>query len=228
MSMHTSRNQVGNSGRHRARVGRFAARMGIALATVAAVTGCTSKQMEGESASYLQIDAIQAASGAEPEKFGGHLPSDVVTLGGVIEDLGQVTLRTVMKDPGSVSSPTLPSSTNLVTVNRYHVRYIRSDGRNVQGVDVPYEFDGAFTLTAPGAGATAIFPLVRVQAKLESPLRALRGLGGAIAISTLAEITFFGFDQAGREVKVTGTISVNFADWADPESGGEGGNGGGE
>jgi hypothetical protein len=204
--------------------------MGAVLVAVAAVSGCTSKQMEGESAAYLRIDAMQAASGAEPEKFAGHLPSDVQTNGGVIEDLGQVTLRTVMKDPGSVSSPTLPSSTNLITLNRYHVKYVRSDGRNVQGVDVPYEFDGAVSFTASGSGTTGSFPLVRVQAKLEAPLLSLRGLGGAIAISTLAEVTFYGFDQAGREVKVTGTISVNFADWADPKAAGngEGGSGGGE
>ena len=222
MNTHTGRNQFGNSGRRRARVGRFAARVGLALATVAAVSGCTNKQTAGESSAYLMIEAMAAASGADPEKFGGHLPSDVQTGGGIIEDLGQVTLRTVMKDPGSVASPTLPSSTNLITVTRYHVRYVRADGRNQQGVDVPYEFDGAFTLTAPASGATASFPLVRVQAKAESPLRALRGLGGAFAISTLAEVTFYGYDQAGREVKVTGTISVNFADWADPE-GSEGG-----
>ena len=39
----------------------------------------------------------------------------------------------------------------------------------------------------------------------------------ATAISTLAEVTFFGQDQTGREVAVTGTIGVNFANWGDPE-----------
>jgi hypothetical protein len=42
-------------------------------------------------------------------------------------------------------------------------------------------------------------------------------IAGAGVISTLAHVTFFGHDQTGREVSVTGTISVNFADWADPD-----------
>ena len=102
--------------------------------------------------------------------------------------------------------------------------FIRSDGRNTPGVDVPFGFDGGVTLTVDDTGGAAAFTLVRVQAKLEAPLLALRrpsGLppGGASVISTLAQITFYGADQAGRAVSVTGTISVNFADWADPSGG---------
>ena len=61
---------------------------------------------------------------------------------------------------------------------------------------------------------------MRAQAKLEAPLitlvNARRFFGGGVAISTLADVTFFGRDQTGHEMNVTGTISVNFADWADP------------
>jgi hypothetical protein len=32
----------------------------------------------------------------------------------------------------------------------------------------------------------------------------------------MAEITFYGQDQNGNSVSVTGSISVNFADWGDP------------
>ena len=46
---------------------------------------------------------------------------------------------------------------------------------------------------------------------------ALSGLGGAVAISTIADVTFYGRDQVGNEVSVMGSISVNFADWADEE-----------
>ena len=85
------------------------------------------------------------------------------------------------------------------------------------GVDVPYPFDGALTVTVGDAPVTTTLVLVRVQAKQEAPLRALIGGGGAIAISTMADIVLFGTDQAGREVSVTARISVNFADWGDPE-----------
>jgi hypothetical protein len=36
-------------------------------------------------------------------------------------------------------------------------------------------------------------------------------------ISTIAEITFVGADQAGRTVQAVGRIGVSFADWRDPE-----------
>ena len=117
-----------------------------------------------------------------------------------------------------VTNPTGPTSNNAITVNRYRVTSRRSDGRNTPGVDVPYAFDGAVTFTVtPGDEQTVPFNLVRVQAKAEAPLSALRGNGGAMVISTLADVTFYGRDQAGRDVSVTGTIGVNFADWADKE-----------
>jgi len=134
----------------------------------------------------------------------------------VFEDSGEVAVRTALKDPGSQSSPNIPISNNLITVTRYRVVYRRSDGRNAPGVDVPYPFDGAVTFTAQGAGASATFVLVRAQAKFEAPLRALRGLGGAIVISTIADVTFYGHDQTGKAVSATGSIGVNFADWGDP------------
>ena len=63
--------------------------------------------------------------------------------------------------------------------------------------------------------------MVRAQAKLEAPLITLVDdplfFGGGVVISTLADVTFFGRDQTGHEMNVTGTISVNFADWADPD-----------
>jgi hypothetical protein len=43
------------------------------------------------------------------------------------------------------------------------------------------------------------------------------GQGGAFAISTIADVTFYGTDQTGNDVSVTGSISVNFADWGDPQ-----------
>jgi hypothetical protein len=61
--------------------------------------------------------------------------------------------------------------------------------------------------------------MVRAQAKLEPPLRNLRAGGGAGLISTIADVTFYGKDQTGTDVSVTGSISVNFADWADPDGG---------
>jgi hypothetical protein len=127
-----------------------------------------------------------------------------------------VDLKIEMKNPGTTDSPTSPSSTNQITVTRYHITYVRADGRNTPGVDVPYPFDGAATGTVTASGSSLTFVLVRAQAKLEAPLKALVGGGGSVVLSTIAEVTLYGHDQAGNDVSVTGSISVNFADWGDP------------
>jgi hypothetical protein len=62
------------------------------------------------------------------------------------------------------------------------------------------------------------FEVVRHQAKLEPPLKNLRGGGQSGAIGTIAEVTFYGKDQTGNDVSVSGSIAVTFADWADPDA----------
>lgn len=185
----------------------------VALSALLFTAGCGDQVLQGRGSSYLVVSLLQAASGAKPEAFGTFLQSDVLTNGGVYEDMGQVSLQLAMKDPTNAVGP---SDTNAITINRYHVDYVRGDGRNTQGVDVPYSFDGAATGTVGATPATLTFVLVRRQAKLEAPLMALRAGGGAVMISTIAQITFYGHDQAGNAVSVTANITVNFADWADP------------
>jgi hypothetical protein len=177
---------------------------------------CGTVVREGRGASYLIIDLLSAASGATPGTFGNVLQSDVITKGSIYEDNGQVTFRIALKDIGTPSGPT---TNNEITITSYRVTFTRADGRNTPGVDVPYAFDGGMTGTVRiGTQLSLNFVLVRAQAKLEAPLAALGGMGGAVIISTIAEVTFYGHDQAGNQVNVTGTISVNFADWADPSS----------
>ena len=195
---------------------RAGAIAGVALAAMG-ISACGSATMrESQSASYLIILNLEAKGTGD--EFDHVLASDVLTNGGVIEDDGRVRMTAAMRDVTN-QNPNNPSTNNAITVNRYRVSYRRSDGRNTPGVDVPYPFDGAVTFTViPGDDVSVPFNLVRVQAKEEAPLRALAGNGGAMVISTLADVTFYGRDQVGRDVSVTGTIGVNFADWADPEN----------
>ena len=80
-----------------------------------------------------------------------------------------------LKDQGPVGNALSPSPTNAITITRYHVSYRRADGRNTPGVDVPYAFDGAVTVTISGTAATVVgFQLVRIEAKEEAPLVQLR------------------------------------------------------
>lgn len=203
----------------------------LLLAASALVTSaCGEVARTGRSPAYVQLVRLQASSGATPDEFGGTLLSDVVTVIEVkrgeqtffvdsfFNDIGQAELRVGLKDPGPVAVPTTPSPLNAVTLTRYRVVYKRSDGRNTQGVDVPYAFDGGMTITVPASGsAIGAFDIVKHTAKLEAPLLALRGFGGAQMINTLADVTFYGTDQAGNEVTVSGTISITFGNFADPE-----------
>lgn len=199
------------------------------VATAFAATACGDVARTGRSPGYLVINQLEGASGAEPEQFGGTVASDVVTVVEVkrgddtffvdtfFNDLGRANFEVRLKDPGPTATPTQPSSLNAVTLNRYRVVFVRTDGRNTQGVDVPYAFDGGLTLTVPASGtATAVFDIVRQSAKLEAPLLALRNFGGALMINTIAQITFYGKDQAGNDVMVEGSISVTFANFGDP------------
>jgi hypothetical protein len=189
---------------------------------------CGKVVREGRSSSYLIVDMLTAASGAQPANFGNTLESDVVTnvkttvnntsvlVPTVYEDPGEVRLRMALKNVGGATSPATPTSNNEITVTSYRVVYRRADGRNTAGVDVPYPFDGAVTGTISSNATGLDFVLVRGQAKLEAPLMAMRGMGGSVIMSTIAEVTFYGHDQVGNQVSVTGMISVNFADWGDP------------
>jgi len=93
------------------------------------------------------------------------------------------------------------------------VRYIRSDGRSTPGVDVPYEFDGTTTATASTTPASVGFSLVRIQAKQEAPLVLL--INSSTIFTMLAQVTFYGADQAGNVASVTGSIDVNVGNFGD-------------
>jgi hypothetical protein len=104
---------------------------------------------------------------------------------------------------------------NDVVFTRYRVTFSRADGRITPGIDVPYPFDGVMNLyvTALGQEVQTDITLVRQQAKLEPPLINLAGVGGAIVISTLATVDFYGTDSSGRSVHVQGFINVMFGDF---------------
>lgn len=199
----------------------------IVAASALLTSACGEVARTGRSPGFLQIIRLDAASGAEPEKFGNTLFSDVLTIvkdedenkvPTIFADLGRVEFRVQLKDPGLAGAPTTASPLNAITLSQYHVVFKRSDGRNTQGVDVPYAFDGAMTFTVPAAGtASGTFAVVRHQAKEEPPLRNMAFNGGAQLISTIADITFYGKDQAGHDVIATGTLSVNFGDFGDPK-----------
>ena len=137
----------------------------------------------------------------------------------VAPDFGLIQISATLKNP--IQSTT--SFFNDVTFRTYRVTFLRTDGRNQPGVDVPFPFDGAsnFTVTVNAGAATRSFIIVRDQAKLEAPLRNLAFNGGALVLSVIAEVEFFGTDGAGREISVTALLNIHFADFSSAGGGGE-------
>jgi hypothetical protein len=115
-----------------------------------------------------------------------------------------------------------------IVIERYEVRYFRSDGKNVEGQDVPYRVSGNITTGFDvESSGTADIPVtvVRAQAKVEPPLTGLRGEAGAennqggatggqaFVLTVFAEITIHGRTLAGEAVSGTGRLQIDFADW---------------
>ena len=197
------------------------------IASMALSVGCGDVS-QGQAPAQVVIDALEAAPGAEPNELGGTLLSDVETLETspepcspeapcptIYNDVASVQMRLRSRDPGVPGIGSNPSFLNSVTINRYHVRYVRTDGRSAEGVDVPYAFDSALTFTiGSDSQVTAGFQIVRSSAKLEAPLRALVDNGQFI--STIAQVTFYGQDLAGNAVSVMGQVGIDFGNYADP------------
>jgi hypothetical protein len=201
--------------------------LGLVAAAAVVAAGCGDVARQGRAPVQIVVQALEAASGAEPDEFGTTLRSDVITLVSrqingaetrvptVFNDVGRVTMSLVLKDPGLGASPASPTDLNQVTISRYRIVYRRTDGRNTPGVDVPFPFDSAATFTVPPDGsASGGFQIVRHTAKQEAPLASLAN--NPDVISTIAEVTFYGQDQAGNEISARGQIGIDFGNFGDP------------
>lgn len=187
------------------------------LMVLVQLTACSTTKTEDNNTTntFVKINDLRAAD----TTLGDEIFSDVCVLDmstppvcTVTNDNAEVIMEAQQKDFTQPSGPI-----NDVVFTRYRVTYIRADGRNVPGVDVPYPFDGAanFRVAFDGSESVRAFMVVRLQAKLESPLIEMRNGGGAQVLSVIARIDFFGTDIAGRQIQVTGTLNITFADFAD-------------
>jgi len=184
----------------------------LILATVVAVSAsCGDLVRQGHAPVTLVVKSL--LDGEDQST----LRSDVITKGSIVDDMAKVVMSLVLKDPGSLNVTNEPTLLNQVTIDRYRVEYQRTDGRNVQGVDVPFAFDAAMTFTVPPDGDSDefVFEIVRHTAKGEAPLLALSQSRGII--NTIATVTFYGHDQVGNKISATAMMAINFADFADPE-----------
>jgi hypothetical protein len=192
-------------------------------ALIAALTsgGCTADYAKDGTAPVL-LRIVQVNNG-DPLDSDVRLPETAVQ-----DDVVPVSMAVRAKNP----NVTIPQVTMAIFVERYEVSYYRSDGRGVQGVDIPYTISGNLTAAIDVADSGAVdvpLTVVRAQAKLEPPLINLWGtadgvLGGtALQVTMFAKITVHGSTIAGQAVETTGTLEIHFADFpstsATPKSG---------
>lgn len=166
---------------------------------VVSVTGLDLEQNEVE---YLQSDVISYS--ADSQQYY------------VTADAAKVTLTAKLLNPSTTVEASLYNS---IQVTRYTVQYIRSDGKSVEGVDVPYSFEGAISANIEiDASVEASFIVVREVAKQESPLVDLIEARGEGVLEVVAKIDFYGHDMTNNKVKATGYLTIFFANYIDEES----------
>jgi hypothetical protein len=178
------------------------------------IQSLTGTDTAGSEANFLQSDVLTVL---DPET----MISDMVNTT-VIADIAKVEFTAELLSPGLVET----SQYSDIIVNRYVVSFTRSDGKNVEGVDVPYSFEGALSaLVNVGTSTSADFVIVREVAKLEPPLVELHDGRGDGVLQVKARIDFYGHDLANKSVMATGYLSIFFANYTevkepDPSGGG--------
>ena len=199
----------------------------VLFGSLVSLGGCTADWAKQNDSSILfEIGRIQAASNTVSSGASGSvLYSDISQF---INDDVQVDVNIFQKNPNITAS----SPNNHVYIESYNVRFFRTDGRNTEGVDVPYSITGpvgSVRIHTPSSGTeqqlTVNVTLVRQQAKLEPPLRNMiggvlvslpaLGFSGPGILTTVAEVTIYGRTLTGSNLTASGRIQVTFADFVD-------------
>lgn len=178
---------------------RLRAVVGIVLGLV--MVACSADYVDQSQATVLLV--LQSINAGAP------ILSDVRgDTGTIINCPTQVVLTSIFKNPGNPGSPVQD-----VLLQRYDVSYVRSDGRAVEGVDVPYRFSAPLTATiAPDQQVNVTIDIVRHQAKLELPLSNITGLD---IVEMTANVTFYGATISRQAVSASGVATIRFADYAE-------------
>lgn len=179
--------------------------------------GCVAKEGDTTSASFLVINSL---TGNDLEGNAGSTTvfSDVDMGGSIVNDNGVASVSTLTYNPTEDSEAHDITYYMNVIVDQIDVEFMRTDGRNVEGVDVPYRFTQPINMIVPVDENVEIpFVLIRHVAKLEAPLFALREITSqGVVLQLVAKVTLHGKDLGGHRVApVSGYISVwcsNFAD----------------
>ncbi|PYQ38481.1 MAG: hypothetical protein DMF77_23975 [Acidobacteria bacterium] len=179
--------------------------MVFALGALAASACVPDWARQGDSPEILLMTGINN---------GAPLDSDVrISSGTVCPDFVSLRVENHQKNPLNTDA----SFRADIVIERYGVRYFRSDGRNTEGVDVPYAISGNVAQEVQaGSSATLSLEVVRRQAKLEPPLKNLIDFGGGQVVTMFAEVTIHARSTVNQTTNAaTARLQIDFADFAD-------------
>ena len=193
--------------------------------TFVTYVACTSVEDNTRSASLLTVSNVNGLPGSPGETQGVPLLSDVCDnpnsdpqdpdTCSVFNDNASVTLDNDFLMVGSGTGQGT-SYLNDILVTQYRVDYVRSNGRNTPGVDVPFGIDGTMDIRVGvnGSASTSIL-VVRHTAKQEPPLSEITTGEGERVITANAQMRFYGHDIAGRAVSATGFLEIHWANYGE-------------
>ena len=133
----------------------------------------------------------------------------------IFNDLGRAQFQLALKDPGSPASPAAPSQANFITARRSttSVHPLGRPQRRRRGRAVCVRRRRSPRPCRPDTDGRIH---ARAQPGQAGSAAAARWRSNGLVISTIAEVTFYGHDQTGREVSAVGNIEVSFANFGDP------------
>jgi len=181
--------------------------MAVVLALGAlAMSGCVPDWAEqGDSPNTLLMTGINS---------GTPITSDVqISNGSICPDFAALRVENHLKNPLNTDA----SFRSDIVIERYDVRYFRSDGRSTEGVDVPFRITGNVAQEVQASNSAVLrIEIVRRQAKLEPPLRNLAGGGGAQIVTMFAEVTLHARSTIQQSLNTaTARVQIDFADFGD-------------
>lgn len=159
----------------------------------------TGTDMEGNTVNFLESDVLTI----DPDS-GAQL---------IYSDTARATLKATLLDPQPINPA---SEYSNIQLTRYTVSYFRSDGKNTEGVDVPYSFEGYLsTRLTVGFSTDISFIIVRAVAKIEPPLLLLADGYSHGILTITARVDFYGHDLRDNTVTATGYLTIYFANFAE-------------
>ena len=191
------------------------AKLVVLMILLVAMMGCNALEKGTLSATRLVIKNITGNDVAG--KAGSSIIfSDVLSgTGSIANDNATIDVTAALLDGTTEKTTFYPN----VVIDQVDIKYSRTDGRNVEGKDVPYGFSQPVSIYVE-VGATVQFSVVVLSpnAKQESPLLELRDLGQEKILQLNANLTIYAKDMAGKRLEpVSRTVTIfccNFADAA--------------